>query len=154
MTDIVSLLEDHGIRELGLAREAELVERAGLSFEQYPIRDRGIPASFEAAHVLWGGLETRIRRGYAVGIHCRASIGRAGLVAVGVLLRLGIPECVAWQRASKARGRPVPDTDEQRLWVVNAYLHASHDRSHSNCFCLEENAAETVILRSDHLELS
>ena len=122
LTDIVSLLEDHEIRELDLAREAEFVERAGLSFEQFSIPDRGVPASSEAAHSLWGRLETKIRSGHNVGIHCRASIGRAGLIAVGVLLRLGVPEGVAWQRASKARRRPVPDTEEQRLWAVNAFL--------------------------------
>jgi hypothetical protein len=131
LTDIVSLLEDHEIRELDLAREAEFVERAGLSFEQFPIPDRGVPASSEAAQILWGRLEAKIRGGHSVGIHCRASIGRAGLVAVGVLFRLGIPEGVAWQRASKARGRSVPDTDEQRLWVVNAFLQTSLNRSHS-----------------------
>jgi hypothetical protein len=43
LTDIVSLLEDHEIRELDLAREAELAERAGLSFERFPIPDRGVP---------------------------------------------------------------------------------------------------------------
>jgi protein-tyrosine phosphatase len=131
LTDIVSLPEDHEIRELGLAREAELVEQAGLSFEQFPIPDRGVPVSSEAAQTFWGRLEAKIRSGHSVGIHCRASIERAGLVAVGVLLRLGVPEGVAWQRASKARGRPVPDTDEQRLWVVNEFLHAPYERSHN-----------------------
>ena len=131
LTDIVSLLEDREVRELDLASEAELAERAGLSFEQFPIPDRGVPASSEAAHTLWERLATKIRNGRSVGVHCRASIGRAGLIAVGVLLRLDIPEGVAWQRASKARGRPVPDTDEQRLRVVNAFLQASLNRSDS-----------------------
>jgi protein-tyrosine phosphatase len=131
LTDIVSLLEDHEIRELDLAREADLAERAGLSFEQFSIPDRGVPASSEAAQNLWERLATKIRNGRSVGVHCRASIGRAGLIAVGVLLRLGVPESAAWQRASKARGRPVPDTDEQRLWVVNTFLHATLDRSNS-----------------------
>jgi protein-tyrosine phosphatase len=131
LTDIVSLLEDHEIHELDLAREAELAGRAGLSFEQFSIPDRGVPASSEAAQTLWERLATKIRNGRSVGVHCRASIGRAGLIAVGVLLRLGVPESAAWQRASKARGRPVPDTDEQRLWVVNTFLHANLDRSNS-----------------------
>jgi hypothetical protein len=51
----------------------------------------------------------------------RASIGRAGLVAVGTLLFLGVAEELAWQRASLARGREEPDTDEQRLWVSKAF---------------------------------
>jgi hypothetical protein len=59
--------------------------------------------------------------GRSVGIHCRASIGRAGLVAVGTLLRLGVGEDDAWQRASVARGRQVPIPDEQRIWVVRAF---------------------------------
>jgi hypothetical protein len=41
LTDVVSLLEDHEIRELELTREAELVRQAGLDFEKFPIPDRG-----------------------------------------------------------------------------------------------------------------
>ena len=107
LTDVVSLLEDHEIRELELTREAELVRHAGLDFEKFPIPDRGVPTS--------------LRCGRSVGIHCRASIGRAGLVAVGTLVSLGVGEDDAWQRASVARGRQVPDTDEQRLWVALAF---------------------------------
>ena len=121
LTDVVSLLEDHEIRELELTREAELVRHAGLDFEKFSIPDRGVPTSLEVAHDLWHRLEVKLRYGRSVGIHCRASIGRAGLVAVGTLLRLGVGENVAWQRASTARGRQVPDTDEQRLWVARAF---------------------------------
>jgi protein-tyrosine phosphatase len=121
LTDVVSLLEDHEIRELELTREAELVRHAGLDFEKFSIPDRGVPTSLEVAHDLWHRLEVKLRYGRSVGIHCRASIGRAGLVAVGTLLRLGVGEDVAWQRASMARGRQVPDTDEQRLWVTRAF---------------------------------
>jgi hypothetical protein len=124
-TDVVSLLEDHEIRELELTREAELVRRAGLDFERFPIPDRGVPTSRESAHELWRRLEAKLRDARTIGIHCRASIGRAGLVAVGTLLRLGIPEDAAWQRASSARGRQLPDTDEQRLWVSSAYRRAA-----------------------------
>jgi protein-tyrosine phosphatase len=121
LTDVVSLLEDHEIRELDLTREADFVRHAGLDFEKFPIPDRGVPTSLTLARDLWHRLEAKIRCGRSVGIHCRASIGRAGLVAVGTLLRLGVEENVAWQRASTARGRQVPDTDEQRLWVARAY---------------------------------
>ena len=129
LTDVVSLLEDHEIRELELIREAVITEQVGLSFERFAIPDRGVPVSSVAAHALWDRLGTKILGGRSVGIHCRASIGRAGLIAVGVLLRLGVPESMAWQRASTARGRPVPDTDEQRLWVSNAFRRSHSDRS-------------------------
>ena len=121
LTDVVSLLEDHEVRELELTREAELVRRAGLDFETFPIPDRGVPTSLESACDLWRRLEAKLRNERSLGIHCRASIGRAGLVAVGTMLRLGVAEEVAWQRASMARGRQVPDTDEQRLWISKAF---------------------------------
>ena len=46
---------------------------------------------------------------------------RSGLMAAGVLVSLGIGVAIAWQRTSQARGRPVPDTEEQRLWLGTAY---------------------------------
>ena len=129
ITDVVSLLEEHEIRELELTREAEVVRQAGLDFEKFPIPDRGVPTSLELAHDLWHRLEAKLRCGRSVGIHCRASIGRAGLIAVGTLLRLGVGEGDAWQRASVARGRQVPDTDEQRLWVARAFAATPQGKS-------------------------
>jgi protein-tyrosine phosphatase len=121
LTDIVSLLEVHEVRDLDLTREAEIVERVGLTFENFSIPDRGVPAVIEAAHTLWNRLAAKISAGRSVGIHCRVGIGRSGLIATGVLLCLGVSESNAWQRASKARGRPVPDTEEQRLWLSKAF---------------------------------
>lgn len=125
VTDVVSLLQSHEVRELGLTHEAEIAQQLGLSFEDFPIPDRGVPESVESAHALWARIETRIRNGGAVGVHCRASIGRAGLVVTGVLMRLGSAESEAWHRASAARGRPLPDTEEQRLWVASAFRRGS-----------------------------
>jgi hypothetical protein len=85
----------------------------------------GVPASLDLAHDMWRRLEAKLRNKRSIGIHCRASIGRAGLVAVGTLLFLGVAEELAWQHASLARGRQVPDTDEQRLWVSKAFRQSS-----------------------------
>jgi protein-tyrosine phosphatase len=121
ITDVVSLLEEHEVIELGLQQEAALATQAGLSFTRFPIPDRGVPASAALTLALWDRLADRLRDGGAVGVHCRASIGRAGLMVAGTLLRLGVPEETAWQRASTARGRPVPDTDEQRAWLSQVW---------------------------------
>lgn len=121
LRDVVSLLEDHEVRETRLMQEAELVEQVGMTFERFPIPDRGVPHSVEAAHAVWARLAYKVLSGRAVGIHCRASIGRAGLVAAGVLVRMGVPQVEAWLRTSTARGRSVPDTDEQRAWLAAAY---------------------------------
>jgi protein-tyrosine phosphatase len=121
LTDIVSLLEEFEVRETGLTQEARWAAQASLGFENFPIPDRGVPASVPAAHTLWVGLADKVRNGQAVGIHCRASIGRAGLITAGVLAYLGIPLEEAWRRTSVARGRPVPDTEEQRQWLARVF---------------------------------
>jgi protein-tyrosine phosphatase len=45
-------------------------------------------------------------------------IGRASLVAAAVLRLLGLPGDEAFSRVQAARGLPVPDTDEQRQWLM------------------------------------
>lgn len=111
------MLENDEVRELGLEQEAALSMQSGLSFERFPIRDRGVPVSADAATQLFDNIASKITIGRSVGVHCRAGIGRSGLVTAGVLLRLGISESDAWQRVSTARGLHVPDTDEQRSWL-------------------------------------
>lgn len=128
LTDVVSLLQHHEVRELGLTHEADIARQLGLSFEEFPIPDRVVPQSIEAALALWARIETQIRKGGAVGVHCRASVGRAGLMTAGVLMCLGSAENEAWRRASAARGRPLPDTNEQRLWVAAALRRGRVDR--------------------------
>ena len=121
VTDVVSLLEDFEIRELELSQEGAVAARAGLIFERFPIPDRGIPAQPEKARRLCAVIAARIREGRSIGVHCRAGIGRSGMIAAGVLLQLGIQENMVWQRVSSARGVPVPDTDEQRHFVSKLF---------------------------------
>ena len=120
VTDVVSLLEDHEIRDLGLMSEEAMTREQGISFVRFPIPDRSVPTSVEAAHRLWNELATRIRAGGSVGIHCRAGIGRSGLMVAGTLIHLGISAGEAWQRTAKARGLAVPDTERQREWLHEA----------------------------------
>jgi protein-tyrosine phosphatase len=119
LTNIVSLLEDHEIREL--EEEPHICMRVGLSLERFPIPDRGVPAYANAALRLCDEIATKIANGQSVGVDRRAGIGRSGLVAAGVLLRLGASEDDAWQCVSKARGLRVPDTDEQRTWLSKTF---------------------------------
>ena len=121
VTDVVSLLEGFEVRETGLLEEAGLTRQAGVSLERFPIPDRGVPVSIYATRRLWTHLAEKIRGGAAVGIHCRASIGRAGMIATGTLVELGVPLVDAWTRTSAARGKVVPDTDQQRIWVADAF---------------------------------
>lgn len=64
-------------------------------------------------------LESELLNGRCVGVHCRQGIGRSSVVAASLLAAAGEDTEVAFQRIMQSRGRPVPDTVEQRKWVDN-----------------------------------
>jgi hypothetical protein len=74
LSDVVSLLENDEVRELALEQEAALSMKAGLSFERFPIPDRGVPVSADAAAQLFDRIASKIANGRSVGVHCRAGI--------------------------------------------------------------------------------
>lgn len=103
---VVNLLTDEEIRELSLE---------WLVFRRFPIPDRQCPPWPEALRQLLGEVEECLRSGGHVYIHCRAGIGRSGLVTACLLYRLGFQ--AVWETLERARGVAVPDTDEQKDWV-------------------------------------
>lgn len=114
---VVSLLEASEVRELELKGEAQLCEENQIGFRSFPIRDRGTPESTREMSALLVELESQLRIGTAVAIHCRAGIGRTGLLAGGLLHRLGVPVAKVFHLLSRSRGVSVPDTEAQVQWV-------------------------------------
>ena len=114
---VVCLLERQEVVELELQREAELCGARGIDFVSCPIPDRGVPViddAAEAARVIADGL----RDGRSIAIHCRAGIGRSSIMAACALTFAGIEPEHALTLIKAARGLNVPDTDEQRDWVI------------------------------------
>jgi protein-tyrosine phosphatase len=117
LRQVVSLLEDHEAFEVGLNDEARLCEQYGLKFVSYPIVDRGLPATVAGFAEFTKRLYHEVAGGLNTVIHCRAGIGRTGLVAAGVLLHAAFDVDEAFKHISDRRGVEVPDTDEQRHWL-------------------------------------
>lgn len=115
---VVSLLENEEITELELEREQELCESWGLEFISFPIPDRDVPQSKSDTIKLVDTLSELTSKGRHIVIHCRQGIGRSSIIAAAILTSLGIPVEEAFDRIATARGRPVPDTREQRDWAV------------------------------------
>jgi len=87
VTDIISLLRDDEVEELHLKNEPEVCSAAGIEFVRLPIKDRGLPEIAPLKHLAKQAAE-RISNGKSVAVHCRAGIGRAGLLTCCILQEL------------------------------------------------------------------
>lgn len=114
---LVSLLTPEEVEELDIVAEPECCAAAGVEFISFPIMDREVPESIREARSLVRALVAHLGEERAVAIHCRQGIGRAGLISACVLVALGEKPQKALERVSRARGRAVPDTEEQAKWV-------------------------------------
>jgi len=115
---LVSMLEDEEADSLGLPEERKFAEQIGLGFLSYPIPDRTTPSDVENFRRFVAELSSRLRTGERIGIHCRGSIGRASIAAACTLIHLGWNPEVALAAIEAARGCEIPDTDEQRQWIL------------------------------------
>jgi len=120
VTTVASLLEREEQRWLGLRDEAEVCRAHGIEFRSFPIADGGVPASLAEGVALARRLARVVEAGGTVGVHCRASIGRSGMIAAAVLMALGRSEGQALEAVAAGRGLRIPETPEQRAWVSSA----------------------------------
>jgi len=114
---VVSLLENDEAAQFELLQEPEAARANGIRFISFPVPDRGVPASLPAALSVIAAVEAALEQGKGVGIHCRQSIGRAGLLAAGILTASGVRPDEAIETVSHARGLTIPETPEQRAWI-------------------------------------
>jgi protein-tyrosine phosphatase len=115
---LVSMIEEWEAHDLGLADEGQLAESMGLIFLSHPLPDRQTPPEVSAFRGFATGLAMRLGAGECVGIHCRGSIGRSTLAAACALIHQGWAPEAALAAIELARGCPVPDTREQRDWIL------------------------------------
>ncbi|MCC8247604.1 methyltransferase domain-containing protein [Saccharothrix luteola] len=111
---IVCALTETELAELDLADEPEAARDAGITFHWLPIPDFGIPATTPNLDPVLRDM----RAGRHVVVHCWAGIGRSSLLAGALLVLDGASPEAAWQAISEARGRDVPESDEQRAWLT------------------------------------
>jgi protein-tyrosine phosphatase len=115
---LVSMLTDEESNELGLGQESAECEAAGISFESVATPDRSVPQDKDAFLLRVEHLTELVKEGRYLGVHCRAGIGRSSLFVASLLVRLGWDADAAFDAIEFARGCPVPDTSEQRQWVI------------------------------------
>lgn len=124
---VVSLLHQYEADELQISEEERMCVNYGIRYQSFPIKDRGTPESERGFFDLASQLAASVKEGAAVAVHCRAGIGRSGLLAGAVLLHLGISIPDVFPALARARGLAVPDTPAQAQW-----FHSVASRMRSN----------------------
>lgn len=114
---IISLLCQDEIEELGLHEERDACRDTGMRFTRFEIADRGLPDVSQLVP-LAETLAGEIAEGASLAVHCRAGIGRSGLVASCILQHLGLTASEAIARVSEGRGVKIPDTQEQANFIL------------------------------------
>ena len=115
---LVSALTPEEVIRSELERVPQACEGAGLEFAHFPVGNLQV-APAERAHPLLLAWHNRLLAGESVALHCWASVGRGPTLAAALLVVAGLDPSEAWSRIEAARGRQVPDTNEQRAWASN-----------------------------------
>lgn len=119
---VVSMLTALEVQELGLGSESKHCQRLNIEFKQFPILDRDVPTDREAFLNFASDVSERIGAGCTAVFHCRAGLGRAPLLGCAVLIREGFAIDEAWRLLEQCRRQKVPDTLEQRAWLLQPTL--------------------------------
>ena len=114
---LVSLLEPHEYKALGIATLASAAEEAGIDVMQLPIQDVSVPTSVAACGPTVAAMVTALEAGQTVVVHCRGGLGRSGLVAACCLVACGAEPDAAIARVREARPGAV-ETSEQVRFVA------------------------------------
>lgn len=109
---VVTLVEEHELESLQVTGLGAEVRARHMAWYHLPIRDVSVPdAVFEAAWESAGEhLRRLVRSGFAVLVHCKGGLGRAGTIAARLLAELGM----APPEAIKAVRRVRPGSMETR----------------------------------------
>lgn len=114
---LVSCLTAGEEQELDLGDEEHIAQTVGMQFVRTTIDDRSVPRA--------GTVDPAIDRlvaaggnGQHIAVHCRMGLGRSPMIAAAVLIADGTPADDAISRVSAARGVAIPETEEQRAWLL------------------------------------
>ncbi|AFM03901.1 putative protein-tyrosine phosphatase [Bernardetia litoralis DSM 6794] len=118
---LVSLLTKEENFDLGLQNEESICQKYSIDFISFPIIDRSVPTNKQNIQIreLAKKLVKKTKQNKKIIVHCRGGIGRAGMLCSAILIENGISNQEAIKKISEARNLKIPDTEEQKEWIMN-----------------------------------
>lgn len=115
---LVTLVELRELAFFGAKDIGRQAEKLGMSWHHLPVPDMGVPD--ETFEVLWSvagpELHKILRGGGRIAVHCRAGLGRSGMIAARLLVEMGATPAAAMAAVRKARPGAI-ETEEQEAYV-------------------------------------
>jgi len=124
---LVSLVEDHELRELKIEGLVAACEARGVRVLRAPFKDQGVPSFDLAKAAVTAVLESAARGENAV-IHCKGGLGRTGLIAACAVVALGIDPATAMRAVRKARKDAIENPRQEdfvRAFAKSGFRFAS-----------------------------
>ena len=130
---LVTLLEEHEFRCLGVPNLGVIAETAGLEWHCLPIQDVSIPDErFERLWTYSGHiLRRKLASGERIVLHCRGGYGRTGTIAARLAIESGAEPAEALSRVRAARAGTV-ETGGQKAYVLRQRAVAMDDRYYAD----------------------
>lgn len=128
---LVSMLPEDEAQHLGVAEEATQCGAQGITFLSHPIVDFGLPQMAAFAELIQN-IKDHLADGEQVIVHCKAGIGRSGMVAACVLVAFGETPTAAQRIVSVSRGTAIPDTVEQGAVIAAFAQYVKADPTSSS----------------------
>lgn len=108
---LVSLVEDHELRELKIEGLVAACEARAIRVLRRPFADQGVP-SLELAKGIVAEVLEAAGRGENVVIHCKGGLGRTGLIAACALVATGLDPASAIRATRKARRNTIENQSQ------------------------------------------
>jgi len=113
---LVTLVEARELAFLNSKNLGQYAAAAGLRWHHLPVADMDVPdAEFERRWASAGAeLRRLLRGGGRIVVHCRAGLGRTGMIAARLLVELGVPaeQAIAAVRAARPGSIEMSEQEE------------------------------------------
>lgn len=115
---LLTLVEDHELRELQVEGLPDVVQRAGIDWRWLPTPDGSAPGDLTPWRPVLDRMRALLTEGARVAVHCKGGLGRAGTAAAMILIEEGVSPVDAMARVRAARHGAIETAAQERFLLA------------------------------------